>query len=327
MKSLSKVTFAVDDFALGSPAQQLLDRFLIGYNRDGEFHSPRCQVEVSAALQGLTLLEARAKDFGLKLGSDLAQAKCAVIVGGAERHLPRLPRGARCFVYGTIAESGVAATELITSAEEGGIILRAGTAVTGAFQLPVIQAPSRIRKALAVTYGAFPLAESEAIEALWSLGKGNQTPRVELLKGEAVWRTAYSAEWTDLFASAFSRSNTIQGDPEKDGRTQDVAGMRLVEKLVAEPRAWLLEAGGIRTAIFVMNGALEDINVAFEGTDGKVVSTQLYRPPAPMQDHFSSLAARIEDFFRHDAPAKSDASIVSLPAVLESMQGAFRAGG
>ena len=190
------------------------------------------------------------------------------------------------------------------------------------YQLPAVQAPNQVSRALAVTYGPFPQAEIEAVEALWSFsGPGKIGPKLKLLTAEAVWQSAYSKEWAQLFAAAFSRSNTIQGDPVKDGRTQDVAGLRLVEKLVKEPRAWLIEEGnGSRIAVFVLNGALEDPNISFEGADKNVISTQLYRPPPPVQDHFSVLAGQIEDFFRQDAHPPLPRGLEALSGILELMR-------
>jgi hypothetical protein len=334
MRSLPKVTFVIDDFTAGSPGQQLLDRFLIGYNRDGQFYSPGCQVELLAARKDNDAVVARAKEFGLKIAQDLEQAQATVIFGNAADHLQKLPREARCFVYGTVVDDSTKANQLTALAKERGIALRGGTAVTGAFQLPVLKTPEGARLKLAVTHGKFPEADLEAVEALWILAKTSApNPTVRLLKGDAVWALAYSAEWTELFAAGFSRSNTIQGDPVKDGRTQDVAGLRLVEKLVKEPRAWLIDEASSstprgtsvsKTAVFVMNGALEDLNVAFQDAGGKVVSTQLYRPPPPMQDHFSELAGQIEDFFRRDTAPEPGPALLQLPAMFEAMRGAMR---
>jgi hypothetical protein len=321
MKSLPKVTFIIDDFKVGTPGQQLLDRFLIGYNRSGEFHSPGCAVELFQGKQSDDAIAARVKDFGLKIGSELNQAEAVVFVGPVQNHLETLPRRARCFVYGTIAETGLRARELVKIANQREIALRAQTAVSGAFQLPVIEIPGKAFKAVAVTFGRFPDAELEALEGLWKFGEpGQPNPTVKSLTGADVWKAAYSSEWADLFGAAFSRSNTIQGDPEKDGRTQDVAGLRLVEKLVKDPRGWLIEdPNGARMAVFVMNGALEDLNVAFETPGGKIISTQLYRPPPPMQDHFSVLAGQIEDFFRQDTQPNQTTSLMTLPGILDLM--------
>ena len=49
MRPLRQITFLLEDFALQTPAQQLLDRFLIGYRRDGEFHR---SAGVTAVLAG-----------------------------------------------------------------------------------------------------------------------------------------------------------------------------------------------------------------------------------------------------------------------------------
>ena len=38
MKPLRQLAFVLEDFALQTPAQQLLDRFLFGYRRNGGFH-------------------------------------------------------------------------------------------------------------------------------------------------------------------------------------------------------------------------------------------------------------------------------------------------
>lgn len=329
MKPLNKVTFHLERFALPSPGQQLLDRFLIGYNHDATFHSPGCAVELVSTGAAHPGLEARAQQFGLRVltagNQTMHAAENAIVVAPAQivrEVLNILPNGSRCFVYGQLASNEAFASELVSSANNKEIALRTGTAAAAAFQLPPIEIPSRVRKALAVTYGPVMESELEALDALWNLIPPPEAePEVTLLTGEKVWEAAYSPEWRDLFAATFSRSNTIQGDPMRDGRTQDVVGLKLVEKLVSEPRAWILDAGGTQTAIFVMNGALEDLNIAFKSSSGDVVSTQLYRPPPPMQDHFSNLAASIEDFFRRDTPPKSSGVMTLIPAISEQMRG------
>ena len=130
---------------------------------------------------------------------------------------------------------------------------------------------------------------------------------------------AYAAEWRALLAAAFSRSNTIQGDPVKDGRPQDVYGLHFLERLCPAPRGWILDhQDGLRSALFDFSGALEDLNFAVELADGSIRSAQLYRPPEPMSDHFSTLAERIERFFRADHP-EVPAGLTSLWRVAEQM--------
>jgi hypothetical protein len=164
-------------------------------------------------------------------------------------------------------------------------------------------------------------AEADALAALRSIAPSRLGfSKVRLLIHTDVWATAYSRDWFPLFSAAISRSNTMQGDPEKDGRTQDIAGLRLIEKLVKQPRAWIVEhLTGMQTAIFDLSGALQDLNFAVELTDRTIQSAQLYRPPPPMEDHFSPMAEQIERFFRTDSAAPSP-DLVQLPALFEKMR-------
>jgi hypothetical protein len=135
------------------------------------------------------------------------------------------------------------------------------------------------------------------------------------MEGAAVWDFAYSAAWKPLFAAAISRSNNIQGDPEKDGRTQDIVGLQLVEKLAPAPRAWHFRPNGqSELAILVVDGALTDTNFAVQTGNG-ILSAQLYEPRAPMQDHFSDLAWWITD--RIGRPDGSFGAALFISQVLE----------
>mgnify|MGYP003574918453 CR=1 FL=1 len=330
MKPLTKVTFLIDNFAVPSSGQQLVDRFLIGYNHDGEFYTPGCSVELVLNGEPTSAINSRAVQHRLRVVPSREEAirNCQSAVVVAPSQITRevvagLPPEARCFVYGPLADDENSARELLAIAGRRRVALRAGTAAATAFQLPPIEKPGPIRKAAIVTFGPPLEAELEGLDALWSLAPlGSGVPSVKSLQGDKVWDTAYSADWSGLFSAAFSRSNTIQGYPVRDGRTQDVVGLRLVEKLVPEPRAWLLDAGQTQIALFIMNGALEDLNIALESNSGELLSTQLYRPPAPMQDHFSNLAAQIEAFFRREETPLFGHNPVTLPGILEQMRAA-----
>ena len=101
-----------------------------------------------------------------------------------------------------------------------------------------------------------------------------------------------------LLAAALSRSDSPQGDPVRDGRTQDMVGLGLVLKLSKNPRAWVLEhSDGVRSTIAVLDGVVADFNFAVELADGKVVSAQIYRPPAPQRHEFTRVAEVVEKFF------------------------------
>jgi hypothetical protein len=123
---------------------------------------------------------------------------------------------------------------------------------------------------------------------------------VRLLESDEVWRAGDRKLWSwPLLASALSRSHSPQGDPVLDGRTQDIAGFGLVPKLARRPQAWLLEHhDGLRTSILVLDGVVGDFNFAVRAADGRVFSAQLFRAPPPLEQHFSLLAAAMEDFFQ-----------------------------
>src|SRR5439155_23070872 len=72
MNSFHKLAFLLENFEVPSPAQQLLDRFLIGYPHDGKFHRFH-DLEISACVHpnnAQANFGARAKEFGLSILSD-----------------------------------------------------------------------------------------------------------------------------------------------------------------------------------------------------------------------------------------------------------------
>lgn len=333
MNSLPKIAFIIEEFTVPSAGQQLLDRFLIGYNVEGTFRTTGAQVILAAPRNAA--VEARVKEFGLSVADNVAKAVgesgAAVVVPKGDGTAPNpaliratlqaLPAKARCFVYGLLAAEQKTAEELRNLARERGIALHTGSATATAFRLPEIVVDGQaVQRALAVCFG--PSAEFDALEMFRATFGARLDQRVASLRrlhGTELWRFAHSSDWRGLLASAVSRSNTIQGDPEKDGRTQDVFGLQLLEKLAANPRAWIIEfADGLNAAIFDLTGALQDLNLAVAMNTG-VASAQFYRPPLPMQDHFSPLAEQVERFFRVDEPPVSH-GLVASPFLLEKMR-------
>ena len=60
----AKIAFLSEDFATSSPAQQLLDRFLIGYPRDGSFHRiPNLEVSAYQIVSSESDFGSRRDDF------------------------------------------------------------------------------------------------------------------------------------------------------------------------------------------------------------------------------------------------------------------------
>jgi hypothetical protein len=328
--ALRKIAFVLEDFIVGAPSQQLLDRFLIGYSRDGEFRRiPDLGIAVwlapaaensTAFADATTGLAVRQRDFKLVQHSNLAaalmDADAIIVVAAVERVsvgeellrsvLEQAPAGATCFVHGSLATDRASAQRLASIAAARKIVVTSATSVATTFRLPDVDvaADAAITEVLIVVQGPRPMGELWAIDGLLPIvarrrGGESGIRAVRGLKGRNVWRTGDKGEWSwSLLAAAVSRSNTTQGDAVRDGRTQDLVGLGLVKKLARDPRGWIIEhTDGLRSAILFLDGVVADINFAMRFRDGTITSAQLYRPPAPNRAEFDRLAAVLEDFF------------------------------
>lgn len=333
-QSLRKIAFVAEEFGADTPAQQLLDRFLMGYPRDGEFHRPQdCEIHAWLA-PGAADAEFRRRlaDFPLRRHDAIEQAVAGadgivVVPKGVAAGdllastLKAARKGSAVFVCGAMADTLDHAKRLAADATSRGVRLCAGTSVSVTWRLPDIDLPpgTWLTDALIVVRGEFPVAELQAIDGLMPLLERRQggeagVRRVQCLEGETVWalldqpvtqpaRGDEPRPLRSLLAAALSRSDAPQGEPVRDGRTQDLVGLGLVPKMATHPRAWLLDHGdGLRTALLVLDGVVADFNFAVRLVDGSVLSAQLYRPPAPQRHEFSRLSAVVEDYFRSRQP-------------------------
>src|SRR6185369_4188046 len=120
MRTLRKIAFLIEEFATGSPAQHLLDRFLIGYSLHGSFHRiADLEVSVYLIVSSDSDFGSRHEDFGLRIEPTVEQAVAnadAVVIvprrPGAVANeaflslaLRNAPEGSACFVYGALANS------------------------------------------------------------------------------------------------------------------------------------------------------------------------------------------------------------------------------
>ena len=330
MKPLRQLAFVLEDFALQTPAQQLLDRFLFGYRRNGGFHKldgVRISIARAGDLQSppaAALLQTRVNEANLQLAdlpAAVRDADALVIVPRADSTAPseaqvtavltHAKRGAPCFVFGALAENLAAARTFATLAAARQITLAAGTFLPVTWRLPQVDLPANapVDEALIVVQGPSPLAELHALDGLLPVlarraGGERGVRQVKYLSGRELWRSGDRREWSwPLLSAALSRSDSPQGDVILDGRTQDLVGLGLVPKLATNPRGWLLEhADGVRTALLALDGVVADCNFAVRLRDGSELSAQLFRAPAPAEEHFSPLAAAVEDFFRTGEP-------------------------
>ncbi len=307
-----KITFLIENFTLGSPGQQLLDRFLF----DG-----RHEIHAWGG-QGRDLLTQRVQDHRLRLADTLEEAAAAappaVIVGGhalQERAMPLLA-GAKTFVYGPLSPAAH------TLARQRGIRACSGTVGATLLQLPAMNIPSGVRlsKTLVVTHGSSPEAEAIGLDALLALNGETKAERISHRTGPEIW----DAVDRTLLDAALSRSDKVQGNTELDGRTEDLSTPDLVEAMAVNPRGWFLEhRGGATSALLFLDGVIADIVAAVETKDGLLVrksvrSTQLFQAPAPQQEHFSRLTPKILEFLTTGKMPWSGERSVLLSKILES---------
>ena len=331
MRTLRKIAFLLDEFSAPSPAQQLLDRFLIGYPRDGALRKfDDAEVSAYLTVSSESNFGMREEDYDLEVARTaekaVAGADAVVIVSrrpGALANeaflkiaLEQAPEGAACFVHGVLANSLPSARNFATRAAARRIALLAGTPLCVTWRLPEVDLiPGTALTEALIVVQVNPLsgqppatlggAELQALDGLLPVierrrGGESGIRSVRFLEGKNLWRAGEKGLWSwPLLAAALSRSHTPQGDPVQDGRTQDLAGLGLVPKLARNPRGWLLEhRDGLRTSILVLDGVVADFNFAVRTQSGDVLSAQLFRAPTPAEHHFSRLAAVMEDFFR-----------------------------
>src|ERR1043166_3845298 len=327
MKALRNIVFCFEDFSVGAASQQLLDRFLLGYPRDGQFHRlDGCGIVVHLPAHGGEIeLARRVTDHGLKRGLSLEGAifesdAIAVVWAGSgavandsllKEIVAQADSGTPIFICGPLATTLENGQEILRVAAMRKVPLLAGTPIAVASRLPDFELPRglAIKNALVVVQGKSPAAELDALEILLPMIGGRRggesgVRRNQVLARAPLWRAGDRGDWSwPLLAAALSRSDTPQGDALKDGRTQDLVGLGLVPTLAREPRGWLLEhRDGLRSTILVLDGVVADCNFAVQSSGGATQSAQVFQPPPPENHNFSRLAAVIEDFFRTGKP-------------------------
>ena len=247
------VAIVADEFAAGSPAQQIRDRFLIGYTREGVFQ-PRPVEQI---------VEARD-----------AEAVVVFATDALGEVIEKVRSGTPIFVYGLIAKTEKDARRLAAKAADRNIPICAATVAAALQELPAMDIPdlpaigAQIREALVVTHSDELFAFDGLASVLEARGGMSAIKKVRTLEGAAVWAAA-DKDWSSrMLAAALSRTDKAQGNTELDGRTEELVKSRLVQKMAKNPRARIIEHDGrLRTAILVLDGVVEDLLVAVRGGD------------------------------------------------------------
>ena len=316
MQTLKKITLIAEGFPKGGAALSVLDRVAGGYPRDGAYRE-RLAPEVLVHNLGGSQeeLSRRTADLGIvgvgELAASVSGSDGVILIPGdgkvglapatTEMVLRSMRPGTVCFGVGLIAERAADAEHLLGLAGEGGIRFTWGSLVMSTFRLPEngLESKGRARDALIVVQGDDASALAAGVFGLASeLQPAPESDgAVACYRNDAVWKANAVGEWSwGLLGAALSRSSNAQGSAVTDGRTQDLVGLGMVQRLAERPRAWITRhEGGGRSAILALDGVVKDVNVATRDRHGDVRSARLYRPPAPNEAGYHRLVAQIED--------------------------------
>jgi len=318
-----KLAALLEEHMPGGAAQGLLDRFLIGFPADGEFRRPPAGRKPSVFVPPFAVdaeLSRRAADFGIERARDaascLAGARAVLVVPSGSGHRPwdlgietalkSADEGARVFVFGLLGRDGASARRAAELAAARKIALLASGPMATTFRLPQVDVPAgeEIAQALIVTVGEPGEAEFLGVDGLLPLierrrGGEAGVASARSYRGGDVWMAGEKGDWPmDLLPAALSRSDRPKGDPDKDGRTQDLFGLGLVPRLARDPAVHVIaHKDGLRSAVAVLNGVVGDLNFAVRARSGRVISAQLHVPPPPNLHHLTLLAEAVERFF------------------------------
>jgi hypothetical protein len=210
------------------------------------------------------------------------------------------------FNYKQLSSSFREAQTMVKTAQRLKFPLLAGSAMPVTWRLPDTDIPldAPVEEVVMVGvdgFGGSPFDALDAMQAMIERRKGGEAgvKAVQLLQGDDVWDARAANRWSpDLLSSALSRSDTPLGLTVLDGRTQDLAAPGVLEQLVKDPTAYLIEyADGTRATLLLLNGAIRDFNIAARVSGHGVVSTQFFLSPAPNQTFSACLAQKIEETF------------------------------
>ena len=180
----------------------------------------------------------------------------------------------------------------------------AGSSLPVTWRLPAVEIPygAKVDEALMVGVGGSDPMDYHALEAMQCMVErrhGGETgiKSVQVLEGDAVWKAGEEGRWSArLLEAALSRSDSLQGDSERDSRPQDLVANGQLPKLVKDPAAYFIERNdGLRTTLLMLNGALQDYCFAARMAGGQIVSTQFFLPPTPNVTYSACLVAQIEE--------------------------------
>jgi hypothetical protein len=333
-----------------SQAQEIADRFLIGYPADGAWHRPSMKIVSLYTEQRPKedLGAARAREFGFGIYKSLAEAlRCggkrlavdAVLLVGEPAFLEECVqvfeqdgRSVPVFHDMQLSSSFEKARRLVESSKRLRFPILAGSALPLAWRLPDVEIPAGaiVEEAVMIAGSSGETANFHALEAMQSMleqRKGGESGvrAVRMLEGAAVWKADWSNE---LLGSALSRSDSPQGLTLRDGRTQDLLSSGELQVLARKPALYQIEyRDGLKASLFMLDGAIADFNFAARVRGHGLISTQFLIPPPPNRAHLARLAGNIEQMFATSVAPHPIERTLLVGGILESCRASRQRGG
>jgi hypothetical protein len=202
------------------------------------------------------------------------------------------------------------AKEMYETARATGFPLMAGSSLPVTWRTPSLDLPygAAVSEALCVGYGGVDSYDFHALETLQCMverrGGGETGVRwLQAYRGDAFWRAHHAGVWSrELFEAALARSHTLT--PSRTGFNHLFPNGDELKALVKDPIGYQYEhRDGLRCTMLLMNGLVQDFNVAARlGDRGELFSTQVYLPMPParatLANFFSPLVNHTEQLFR-----------------------------
>ena len=318
-----------------SPAQQVGDRFLIGYPRDHRWHHPEMDLAalyVEHRPEGDQSRD-RAAEFGfqiypsiaetLRCGSSRLEVDGVLILAGQGGDPRSEPSDTNFFqpMAEVFEKNGRAvpvyidqpltfeqAREMVEVSRQLKFPVLAGSSLPLTWRLPPLELPMGCVVEQALMVGVGPLRSDryralEAMQCMLERRRGGETGvrSVQRVEGEAVWKAGDSGGWSkELLEAALARSDSLQGPTSVDGRPRDLANNGELPRLVKHPEAYLVDySDGLRGTLLMLNGGVRDFTFAARlGGVPRVQSTQFFLPPKPNLAGSTCLVAQVEDMIQ-----------------------------
>jgi len=220
------------------------------------------------------------------------------------------------------------ATEMMDDARRLGFPFLAGSSVPDTWRLPDLELPlgCGIESAVLAGFGSFDGMDYHAMEGMQCMlerRQGGETgvEAVQLLEGDDVWRAGEGGRWSEeLLVSALSRSDSICGLTDEDGRTQDLVGTGRIRELVANPAAYLIEYNdGLQATLLLLRGAVKDLCFAARIAGNLApLSTQFFLAPLPNVTHFTGQLTNIENLLNTGQPASPAERTLLVSGMMEA---------